>query len=231
MGIAVTLARRVALPGRSGEHRRFVYSLQVRIARHRQHSQARSLARRLCPRYGRATDRLPHHAPGRPQGASCSRTAAFQGPRFQLVAAVRLRLALARPAARERGIDPGHHHPSGWRSARNRTRRHRMRRRMARRHIDNLAAGRTISPDMGRTKGSRSSHQTDHHTSACKRWRLAAILLLGPCRCERTGIAHVASGGLDPAVGALDVRDPELVDMAVEGIGDAAHMSPDAKGS
>jgi hypothetical protein len=29
-------------------------------------------------------------------------------------------------------------------------------------------------------------------------------------------------GGLDPAVGALDVRDAELVDMAVEGIGEAA---------
>jgi hypothetical protein len=31
------------------------------------------------------------------------------------------------------------------------------------------------------------------------------------------------------AVGALDVRDAELVDMAVEGIGDAAHMPADAK--
>jgi hypothetical protein len=28
----------------------------------------------------------------------------------------------------------------------------------------------------------------------------------------------------------LDVRDAELVDVAVEGIGDAAYMPPDAKG-
>jgi hypothetical protein len=37
-------------------------------------------------------------------------------------------------------------------------------------------------------------------------------------------------GGLDPAVGTLDRRDAELVDMAVEGLGDAAHMPPDAEG-
>jgi hypothetical protein len=36
-------------------------------------------------------------------------------------------------------------------------------------------------------------------------------------------------GGLEPAVGALDVGDAELVDMTVEGIGDAAHMPADAK--
>ena len=35
---------------------------------------------------------------------------------------------------------------------------------------------------------------------------------------------------VDPAVGALDVRDPELVDMSVEGIGDAALVPADAKG-
>jgi hypothetical protein len=35
--------------------------------------------------------------------------------------------------------------------------------------------------------------------------------------------------GLDPAVGTLDVRDAELVDMAVEGIGDAAHMPSDGE--
>jgi hypothetical protein len=92
-------------------------------------------------------------------------------------------------------------------------------------------AGRTISPDMGCTKGSRSSHQTDDHTGAGKRQGLAAILLLGPCRGERTGIAQVVPGGLNPAVGTLDVRDAELVDVAVEGIGDAAHMPPDAEGS
>jgi hypothetical protein len=52
-----------------------------------------------------------------------------------------------------------------------------------------------------------------------------------PCHGERTAIAHVVPGGLDPAVGALDVRDADLVDVAVEGIGDAAHVSADAEGS
>jgi hypothetical protein len=46
---------------------------------------------------------------------------------------------------------------------------------------------------------------------AGERWRLAAFLLLGPRRGERTGIAHVVPGGLDPAVGALDVHKAELV--------------------
>jgi hypothetical protein len=45
------------------------------------------------------------------------------------------------------------------------------------------------------------------------RWRLAALLLLGPYHCERAGVAHDVPGGLDPAVGALDVREAELVDM------------------
>jgi hypothetical protein len=45
------------------------------------------------------------------------------------------------------------------------------------------------------------------------------------------GSSHVVPGGLDPAVGALDVRDAELVDMPVERIGDAAHVPADAKGS
>jgi hypothetical protein len=62
-------------------------------------------------------------------------------------------------------------------------------------------------------------------------WRLAIFLLLGLCHGERTGLAHVVPGGLDPAVGALDVHDAELVDMAVDGVGDAAHMPSDAKGS
>jgi len=44
-------------------------------------------------------------------------------------------------------------------------------------------------------------------------------------------VAHVVPGGLDPAVGTLDVRDAELVDVAVEGIGDAADVPSDAKGS
>lgn len=63
-----------------------------------------------------------------------------------------------------------------------------------------------------------SPHEADDHASACQRWWLAALLLLGPRR-ERAGIPHVVSGGLDPAVGTLDVRDAELVDMAIEGIG------------
>jgi len=76
-----------------------------------------------------------------------------------------------------------------------------------------------------------SPHQADDDASACERWRLAAFLLLGPCCGERSGVAHVALGGLDPAVGALDVRDAELVDMTVEGIGDAAHMPSDTEES
>jgi hypothetical protein len=34
---------------------------------------------------------------------------------------------------------------------------------------------------------------------------------------------------VNPAVGVLDVRDAELVDVAVEAIGDAAHVPSDAK--
>jgi hypothetical protein len=62
--------------------------------------------------------------------------------------------------------------------------------------------------------------------STCKRLRLAAsaFLLLRACDGERAGIAHVVSGGRDPAVAALDVCDVELADVAVEGIGDAAQI-------
>src|ERR671918_170513 len=74
-----------------------------------------------------------------------------------------------------------------------------------------------------------SPHQTDDHSGAGQRWRPAAFLLLSPCRGERTGVAHVVPGGRDPAVGTLDVGDAELVDMAVEGIGDAAHVPSDAE--
>ena len=72
------------------------------------------------------------------------------------------------------------------------------------------------------------SHQADDDTSAGKWWRrLAALLLLGPCHGERIRIAHVVPGGRDPAFGTLDMGDAELVDMAIEGIGDAAHVPPD----
>jgi hypothetical protein len=70
---------------------------------------------------------------------------------------------------------------------------------------------------------SRLTHEADDHTGTGERWRLATFLLFGSCSSERTGIAHVVPGGRDPAVGTLDVRDAELVDVAVEGIGDAAH--------
>ena len=65
-----------------------------------------------------------------------------------------------------------------------------------------------------------------------RRWRLAipTFLLLGPCQGELTGIAHVVPGGLDPAVGTLDVGDAELVDVAVEGIGDAVHAGAGLRG-
>ena len=72
----------------------------------------------------------------------------------------------------------------------------------------------------------RSRSQAHNHTAACNRWRLAASLFSGPCRCERAGAAHVVPGGLDPAAAALDVGDAELVDVAVERIGDAAHVPP-----
>jgi hypothetical protein len=75
------------------------------------------------------------------------------------------------------------------------------------------------------------SHQADDHTGACQGWRLTAFLLLGPGHGERAGIAHVVRGGLDPAVGTLEVRDAERVDMAVQGIGDAADVPADAKRS
>jgi hypothetical protein len=68
------------------------------------------------------------------------------------------------------------------------------------------------------------THQTDHHTGAGQRRRLAAFLFLGPCRCKRTGVVHVVPGGGDPAVGTLDVGDAELPDMAVEGIGDGGYV-------
>ena len=64
-----------------------------------------------------------------------------------------------------------------------------------------------------------SRHETDDQAGAGKRWGLAAFLLLGPDCCEQAEIAHVVPGCLDPAIGMLDVRDAELVDMAVEGIG------------
>jgi hypothetical protein len=88
----------------------------------------------------------------------------------------------------------------------------------------------TRSARCRRSGCSRSSHRTDHHNSACQRWRSAAFLLFGRCRCERAGVADVVPGSRDPAVGTLDVGDAEPVDMAVEGIGDAAHVPPDPKG-
>jgi hypothetical protein len=75
-----------------------------------------------------------------------------------------------------------------------------------------------------------SSHQTDDDTGTGKGWRLATFLLFGACRGERAGVAHVVPGGLDPAVRALDVGDAERVDMAVEGVGDAGDVPPDAQG-
>jgi hypothetical protein len=51
-----------------------------------------------------------------------------------------------------------------------------------------------------------SPHQANHHTPARKRRRLAAVLILCPCRWKRTRVAHVVPGGLDPAVETLNVR-------------------------
>jgi hypothetical protein len=80
------------------------------------------------------------------------------------------------------------------------------------------------------TGRSRSPHQADDHPSTGERWRLAAFLLFGTYCGEYTRVAHVVPGGRDPAVGTLDVGDAELVDMAVEGIGDAADVPSDAQG-
>ena len=52
-----------------------------------------------------------------------------------------------------------------------------------------------------------------------------------PPATDESFVCSCALGGLDPAVGALDVRDAELVDMTVEGIGDAAHMPSDTEES
>jgi hypothetical protein len=65
-------------------------------------------------------------------------------------------------------------------------------------------------------------------TPAPARRPLASFLLLGNARANGPGLLMLIQGGLDPAVGALDVRDAELVDVAVEGIGDAAHVPSDA---
>jgi hypothetical protein len=45
------------------------------------------------------------------------------------------------------------------------------------------------------------------------------------------GIAHVVPGCRDLAVGTWDVRDAERVDVAVEGVSDAAHVPADAERS
>jgi CO/xanthine dehydrogenase Mo-binding subunit len=47
---------------------------------------------------------------------------------------------------------------------------------------------------------------------------------------ERAWVAHVVPSALDPAVGGLDVRDAELVDVAVEGIGVALTRAQDLPG-
>jgi resolvase-like protein len=53
--------------------------------------------------------------------------------------------------------------------------------------------------------------------------RLAARLFPGCCHGERTRVAHVVPGGLDPAVGALDVGNPELVRLCRAG---TSHLLP-----
>jgi hypothetical protein len=82
---------------------------------------------------------------------------------------------------------------------------------------------------IGRRGRTRPIRQTTTPVPA-KGWRLAALLLLGAGRGESSGVDHVVPGGRDPAVGALDVGDAELVDVAVEGIGDTADVPADAEG-
>jgi hypothetical protein len=94
--------------------------------------------------------------------------------------------------------------------------------------IENPPCWALSTPQNGAAQ-SVSRHKADDHTCAGKGWRLAAFLLLGGCDGERTGVAHVVPGSLDPAVGTLDVRDAALVDMAVQGVGDAADVPPTAQ--
>ena len=64
-----------------------------------------------------------------------------------------------------------------------------------------------------------------------KRWRLAPPSCSSvPAAANAPRVAHVVPGGRDPAVGVLDVRDAELVDMAVERIGDAAQRAGRCQG-
>ena len=113
------------------------------------------------------------------------------------------------------------------------TQRHERRVHVRRGHVERIFAP---AGDHRRVPGDAesptSAHWADDDASACKRWlAIPAFLLLASCHCERTGVAHIVPGCPDPAVGALDLRDAELVDMAVEGIGDAAHVLADAEDS
>jgi hypothetical protein len=74
-------------------------------------------------------------------------------------------------------------------------------------------------PNQVSSKLSRSPHEADDHPGACQRVAAyhPAFLLFGSCHGERTAAAHVVPGGLDPAVGALEVRDTDLVNMAAKG--------------
>jgi hypothetical protein len=69
----------------------------------------------------------------------------------------------------------------------------------------------------------------DRRAASARKRRPHRLPALRPWLRERTGIANVVPCGRDPAVGTLDMGDAELVDMAVEGIGDAARMPSDAK--
>ena len=73
--------------------------------------------------------------------------------------------------------------------------------------MEGLAAGEL--PGGGKLRS--HPYQADDDTSPGQRWTLAAFLLRSLCRGERAGVAHVAPGGLDPAVGAGDVGDAGLV--------------------
>ena len=68
-----------------------------------------------------------------------------------------------------------------------------------------------------------SPHQTDDQPSAGKRWRLAACLFLAAATANAPGslmLFQVVS--IQPSARWM-WGDPELVDMAAEGISDAAH--------
>jgi hypothetical protein len=84
------------------------------------------------------------------------------------------------------------------------------------------APANTLCLPLALTRSGRRLHRRLQPVAA----RRLRLLLLGACHGERAGLAP---GGLDLAGGALNLRNAELVGVAVEGIGGAAHVLSDAE--